>query len=388
MPSKKTRQQIKKRKQDKKQENKSKKRKTKQEIKTKKRKQNKTKKYRGGGDEEPPRKQRFNLLNFLFKKKPATCLTDPIPIGDENVYMYFTKDQEEEMLFNIFRFIPQPNGIRDPDFFRQLYDIIFTQFEKYDLHQFYVTMNSEGNIDIYSEITYTEDQFNNYFYPYLLYVLANNKIELEEEQILHIEMFHPDFHSEYTSGIHKDDSYRSCLTYVDSPISTELAFHLENLGIDWLTCSPLFRFDTSKNLYTLFFNDRVMYHTIPIWEEEGKPTEETNFFEEGYKMTRREYLLEFEKSGAIDTTFKKPMYREMVPKPEKRKVLSSFIIIVQDIPSGLVQKIFPITVLQDYKIAQPEEKIELSESSVRTILESPTLGQMRMRGGKRSYTRR
>jgi hypothetical protein len=131
-----------------------------------------------------------------------------------------------------------------------------------------------------------------------------------------------------------------------------------------------------------------MYHTIPIWEEEGKPTEETNFFEEGYKMTRRDDFLEFEKSGAIDTTFKKPMYREMVPKPEKRKVLSSFISIVEDLPSGLVKKIFPITVLQDYKITQPEEKIELSESSVTTILESPTLGQMRMRGGKKSYKRR
>jgi hypothetical protein len=363
-------------------------------IKQKTRKQ-KTRKYRGGVDEldEIPKftirqkpttsQQRFNLLDFLFNVKPDTCLTDPIPIGDENVYMYFTKENEEQMLFNIFKFTQKPNGIQYPNFFRKLYDLIFTKFEKYDSHDFYITTNNEGNIDLYSKIKYEDEQFNNYFYPYLLYVLANSKIELEEGVIINIEMFHPDAHSDYTSGIHKDDSHRSCLTYIDSPISTELAFHLENLGIDWLKCSPLFRFDTSNYLYTLVFNDALMYHTIPIWEEEGKQTEKTNFFEEGYKMTRRADLLEFEKSGTIEGTFQKPMSREMISKPEKRRVLSSFISIVEEIPSGLVKKSFPMAVLQDYKIIQEEEKIELSQQSVRTIIESPTLGQMKMRGGER-----
>jgi hypothetical protein len=339
------------------------------------------------------RKNRVSLLRYI--KKEGVCLQEPIIIGDENVSMYLkTGPTNEQHLFNIFNFKVQPNGIRDPNFFINFYNVFFETLGKNDVHTFYLQKNDNNELEIYVDLIYSEAKYkpilNTFFFPYLLYIFANNKIDLDEgdDRIFKIEMFHPYATSDNPSGIHKDNTVHTCLTYVDSPLSTELAFDVEKTGLHWLTCSPIFRFDTSDSLYTLCFNDQFILHTIPIFEEEGKLPEEVNEFEPNYKMRENGEFIDYIENGELERRFLKPEHRQKIAKYQNRKVLACFIESDVEIPHAenpkkTMKTSFPISVLDGYRIQYEEEKIELSEDAVRTILTMPRLGKMRTLGGRK-----
>jgi hypothetical protein len=263
-----------------------------------------------------------------------------------------------------------------------------------DVHTFYLKKNNTNELEIYVDLIYPESKYTpiltTYFFPYLFYIFANNKINLDEHErkIFKVEMFHPYATSDGATGIHKDETVRTCLTYVDSPLSTELAFDVENLGLQWLTCSPIFRFDTHNALYTLCFNDKYMLHSIPIYEEEGKLAEEVNVFDTNYVMRENGEFLDFIENGELINRFLKPEYRKKIATYEKRKVVSCFIeseveIPHDDNPKKTMKITFPISVFYDYKIPYEEETIELSEGAIKTILTTPRLGKMRTLGGRK-----
>jgi hypothetical protein len=358
------------------------------------------------------RNERKSILRKM--QEDTTCPTEPIRIGDENVYMFTTRKDNELPLFNIFNFYNQSRGIQNEAFFKEFYNILSVAFE-YKItpdtllinlsYAFYVFKNAEGILNICmldyekypAEYQKTLDEF---FFPYVLYIFANSKIYLNEQQytnvVFKIIILHPDSSDDVRVNIHRDNTYRTCLTYVDSPLSTELAFNtkkLRKLNLKWLICSPLFRFDTTDKFFTLCFNDEYMLHTIPLYEESGKQTEDINRFERGWSMQQSkdsggvEYL-DFYFDKKHDKSFLKPVHRTAVKRPEKkRKVITSFINVFEGqfpIETAFV-KSFPVSVLQDYKMSYSEEKIELLKEHVISILSKPMLGRtMRMRGGGRA----
>lgn len=360
---------------------------------------------------ETLRQKRFSLLVDLPKKESSSCLREPIRIGDENVYMCLKRNEEgksiEYPLFNMFNYSPQELGIKDPGFFSSFYYTLFNVFGDSYVHTFYLRKSGPGEIEISVVVNlryHKEDEeefiekyiplLEQYFYPYLLYIFANNKIDLavcfenDETANFKIEMFHPTATADPASGIHKDNTIRTCLTYVNSPVSTELAFDLESVQLDWLTCSPLFRFDTSEKLYTLCFNDVFIHHTKPIYEEEGTLPEDLQLFEPGHTMTERDGFLDFGDPDEPEHTFIKQAFRTKVGKPPRRELVSCFIENVDEVPETTIQKVFPFDMLKNFKIIYEEEKIELSETQVHTIITTPTLGKLRAKGGKKSKKRR
>jgi hypothetical protein len=240
-------------------------------------------------------------------------------------------------------------------------------------------------------ITYN-DFYETYCYPYILYILANSKIDFKggnEEMFFKLEMIHPRDLGLNPSGIHKDNSCRTCLTYVNSPLSTELAFDIENIKLGWLTCSPIFRFDTLGKFFTLCFNDYYMTHTIPIYEEEGVPVEDTNFLQDNYEIKREGDKIFFIEDGKTDGEFLIPKYRQYVSKPSERKVIVCFIEETEeDDVEYTYETLLDFSSLNAHRLPYEEEKIELTEKSIQVILEEEKIGKAAQKGGKRTKKRR
>jgi hypothetical protein len=96
------------------------------------------------------------------------------------------------------------------------------------------------------------------------------------------------------------------------------------------------------------------------------------------------YLKDYDADGIVREQLI-PKHRQHVPEPKKRKVLMCFIdepsetINVSEYKHGIT---ITMTEIEHYKLLQQEEKIELSESSIRIIMEEEYLGNVRQRGGK------
>jgi hypothetical protein len=383
------------------------------------------------------RNYRINQLNKMLKD--PTCLKEPINIKNENLYMYVKIGEREKHLFNIFNFKSMTKGIKDPSFFKHFHEMISTNFDEFGIvehsHKFFFTKNSDGfTLDVLIRKNYKEKETNqlkekyesliqSYFLPFFLYILANCKLdmdEFDEENGFCMDMSHPKNVSEVI-GIHKDESIRTCLTYVDSPLTTEIAFDVAVLSLPWFSCSPLFRFKTTDKLYTLCFNDKFIEHTVPFYEEAGKDVSEINPLEEYETMRENAGFLEFgEMSTAnrgknvyrningkviklpkkekldwlgrsvplqnITQRYKKPDYRKKMARPETRKVLATFLT-EMDVDfstlsnkSVLTMKI-PFSKIRDYNIDSLEERIELTEDSVNSIITKPFLGDFEFSGG-------
>jgi hypothetical protein len=383
------------------------------------------------------RNYRISQLNKMLKE--PTCLKEPIHIKNENLYMYVKNGEEEEHLFNIFNFKPKTKGIKDPLFFKRLHEMISTEFDEFGImehsHNFFFTKNEDSfTLDVLIKKNDNEEKTNQlkekyeslihpYFLPYFLYILANCKLDMsdfDEENGFCMDLAHPKNVSEVI-GIHKDESIRTCLIYVDSPVSTELAFDSDTLGLSWLSCSPLFRFKTTDKLYTLCFNDTFIEHTVPFFEEEGKDVSEINPLEEYETMRENAGFLEF---GEITTAtrgrdiyqnikgtlkklpkkekldwlgrsvplqnimqrYKKPDYRKKTARPETRKVLTTFLTTMDvDISTisnkSILSMDIPFSKVRDYKNDSLEERIELTEDSVNSIITKPVLGDFEFSGG-------
>jgi hypothetical protein len=250
--------------------------------------------------------------------------------------------------------------------------------------------------NVYREGVLTDEMLNNYFFPYILYLFANGKLNPRERFLYDISLQynHPDAVS--LTGIHEDNTTYTSLTYINSPVSTELAFDdklISKLGLS-KDISPLFRFDTSNSLCTLWFIDKYVKHTVPVYEVEGKKTEElNNFGNSGDFMTESvegsNSFLVFENPEPFGTrkSYSKPLSRKKIPPPEKRKVIMFFVERAFFKPdSRLISKnpmgTFPLSVLEDYKLDYPDVNMELSKEVIDTILTQPTLGQTKFIGGK------
>lgn len=337
--------------------------------------------------------------------KPDTCITEPIPVGNENVYMYLKRGEHEEIpLFTIFNFTPlhventqsvstTENTIKSSKFFNDFYDA-FHGLKRHPLGNYFtflIKFKRNNQIIIKydkNNITNPDDMllYSKFFYPYMFYILANCKFNFTVNSQYIINILHPQTEPSL-AGLHKDDTIRTCLTYVNSPVSTELVFDEEVINVDWLKCSPIFRFDTSDKFYTLCFNDEYIYHTPPIYEEEGKPIQKINELENEDEIIRKDgkfYLKDYDADGIVREQLI-PKHRQHVPEPKKRKVLMCFIdepsetINISEYKHGIT---ITMSEIEHYKLLQQEEKIELSESSIRIIMEEEYLGNVRQRGGK------
>jgi len=342
----------------------------------------------------------------------GTCSEEPILIGDENLYMYLKKEGETEIpLFNIFNFKPQ-SGIPNIDFLNEFHAAL-CQYEDPTFknrsarlshkHEFFIYKTTdEGRVNIHiigknkmsrlpSIITLfkslNERYFETHFKKYLLYILANTKLNLDslkESEMYDFNIENPYGNSDIEPFIHKDNTEYTCITYVDSPVTTELAFDNTEQDLAWIDCSPLFRFNSTKKLYTLCFNDKLMIHTIPTYEHEPI-------------------------SGFTDVVdsreIKIPKNRKDISRPENRKIIPCFINIVDreiikrddefhtswftsDNSEDRIEFVVDFDELQNYKVELEEEQIQLTSDVITSIIKEPSLGKIPFTGGRKSRTRK
>jgi hypothetical protein len=371
-----------------------------------------------------PSKKSRSRLSQLREMFNGLCSRTKIQYGDENLSMFYIKkhklskenryiDQEDRdesthldekiHLFNIFNFKPTMKGVDTHKLFLKLYDILFNEVK--ESLSFIIFINDEGKIEI--QAIFDDDAaklfksyLKPYFLPYLLYIFANNKIDLNEEDGLFdisIQKVNNEG-SPALSGIHQDRTERTCLTFVDSQVSTELAFNLKELKLKGTECSPIFRFNTKHNFYTLCFNDEYMVHTIPIWEDEIDKVSpsELNAFEYPYKMTREGDKMHFgfDEESYEDSFLVQKHRKKLSGRNQARKVIISFatkcLYTVEDIPSEnkgktIISTTFEPLILKHYKKDSLEEEIELTEDSIHSIVHKSKLGsrtQLAFTGGK------
>ena len=360
-------------------------------------------------------------IQTIFRKykrnKIVTCSIKPILLKPDNIYICCNKEDREIPLVNFFRF-KKKDRIISSDFFINFYNYMKKNIDGKTIGQniiFKIKLFEDGlhivaNQEIYNEMS-DNSELKTFILHFIYYNLINNNIDLIEG--ISLQITHPINFSEY-SGIHKDNSIYTCITYINSVLTTEIAFDIETIKLEWLQCSPLFRFNTSRQITTLCFSDMYILHTVPIYEEEGKDPSEINILDIDETMITEtidgktylkfgDYLQEVDsKSSPIQpkNVFYKHEHRKKTKKPEKREILVCMIYEFEKfdftyIPYTIKRiktnfnEISPIRIdeLQKYKIDLVKEKIELTEDSIQTIRTTKTLGDFELMGGKKKKKR-
>lgn len=382
------------------------------------------------------RKRRLDLLKTMLTNH--TCALENIEVRNENLYMYANLQKGDDTmdvpLFNIFSFTSTRAPLRR-QFFYEFYEILQAPiFNMKYLHVFDVSITEDDLLEIvcnfgtrHQEITeefiktYKTTYLRQYFLPYIYFILANSKMVLKKGEEYHIEIGHPENASD-TAGFHKDESIRTCLTYLNSIVSTELSFDVDQLGLEWLTCSPLFRFNTTQSLYTLCFNDQFLLHSIPIYESPNRSPAVLNRLDEYetfrtrdvpgigkvgemgmkqlapkgrdvfqnkrgeiVKLPQKEKLSLLGNPLPLDTNdpnrneFLIPQNRKKISKIPERKILAGFIkedFSGEESSETIITISKPKDILLDYLMISPEEQIRLSQESVDSIMMTAKLGTM------------
>jgi hypothetical protein len=350
-------------------------------------------------------------LKKLFrsrKQKSDSCIVKPITISAsnaDNILICMKKDKDEIPLVDIFTF-KQTVGISDKSFFINFYHHMLERIEQKKIIVasteilifpdilIKITETSDKGVD-YLEIEYNIGDSNvdsNYLLPFICYILKNTHIDLKIGIVMRIE--HP-FNFSNIAGIHKDDCIYTCITYINSIVTTEIAFDVEKIQLDWLTCSPLFRFDTLGKLCTLCFRDKYILHSIPIYEEEGKRPSQLNEFE-GNDMIEK-----IDENGNPIITFlsdryifSKQLHRKKIQhSTTKRIILGCFFYPVENYATDFSDKLTEkILIRKDdmekYKIKLMQEKIELSQDTVESIRTSANIGSFDFKGGQHKKTKK
>lgn len=345
------------------------------------------------------------------------CIEETVSIKPDNIYICFNKEGEEKPLVNFFKF-KKKDRIIEPDFFINFYNYMKKNIDGKTIGQNMIfkiiLVNDELEIFAHEEIfnkMNEKDELKTFILNFIYYNLINNNIDLI--QGISFQITHPLNFSEY-SGIHKDNSIYTCITYINSVLTTEVAFDTDKIKLEWLKCSPLFRFNTSGKITTLCFSDYYIFHTVPIYEEEGKDPSELNKLDEYETMIEEtvdgktylkfgDYLQEVNSESTPiqpNNVFYKHEHRKKTKKPEKREILVCMIYEFEkfdftDIPYTIKRiktnfnEISPIRIdeLQKYKIDLVKEKIELTEDSIQTIRTTKTLGDFELMGGKKKKKR-
>jgi hypothetical protein len=401
--------------------------------------------------------QRFYKKRTGKKQYGTICSIEPVnlPVPRKDFNIYLSKNEEKINLLSVTHLKKKSHEIPGPQFFKDFYDLLVLEFPIFHQHQFRMSkignnlqvqllvddvnhhisiyFNEENKqakinkvIEIYSQHLYS------HFVPYLLYLLSNSGIELEEyENEIIVRFTHP-HNVSGISGIHKDDTLYTCITYVNSPLSTELAFDVKEVDLPWLQCSPLFRFESSNKLFTLYFRDKYIQHTLPIWEEEGIDASVLNPLGDYYTMrivdndtdsssknqkivfgnmqTSTEgrvaqklengkvttlplkeavdsYGKPYPLTNVENTTFLKQRARQKVSKPSIREILTVFITASSYYPIHRTETL-PLSSLDNYKNETKVEQIELTSDLVDAILSKNELAGLEFKGGKKRSTRR
>jgi hypothetical protein len=351
-----------------------------------------------------------------YQTKTDICSEETLSIQKpDNIYICFKKNGEnvETPLVNFFRF-SKKDKIIEPELFINFYNYMKGKLDfKKNKHLgdliFKIKLDLDNNnLHIFADEVIEKKMIENnelktFILKFIYYNLINNNIDLSEGVSLSIT--HPENFSELTAGIHKDNSIYTCITCINSPVSTEIAFDTNAIKLDWLKCSPLFRFNTSGQITTLCFSDKYIYHTAPIYEEEGIDPSRLNRFDDGETMIEvkdtndgktylqiGDYL--YDNQIPARYTFYKQGYREKIKKPVTRQILVCFFFEYNAYnneynPSGRVITfsenpiVISIDELQKYKIDLVKEKIELTEDSIEKIRTTERLGVFKLRGGKK-----
>jgi hypothetical protein len=342
-------------------------------------------------------------LQKLFRKR--RCIVNPITLSAsnaDNIYICMKKSEDEIPLVDIFTF-KKTEGISDKSFFINFYHMLerieqqkiivaSTEILIFPDILIKITETSDKGVD-YLEIEYNIGDSNidyNYLLPFICYILKNTHIDLKIGIVMRIP--HPSNFS-LVAGIHKDDSIYTCITYINSIVTTEIAFDVEKIQLDWLTCSPLFRFDTLGKLCTLCFRDKYILHSIPIYEEEGRRPSQLNEFEDN------DMIEEIDENGNPIITFSsdpyiflKQLHRKKIQRSTtNRKILGCFFYPVENYATDFSDK-QTILIRKDdmkkYKIKLMQEKIELSQDTVESIRTSANIGSFDFKGGQHKKTKK
>ena len=123
-------------------------------------------------------------------------------------------------------------------------------------------------VNILATLNFIDDMVPHY--PYFVFNVAVPRTDRDVAQIL----------APYTEPkIHTDTTFRTILTFVKSPVSTEIMFSNKSKNKefnaivpvaedDQFNSCPLFRFKTSESeVMTLCFNDDLILHTVPFFDK-------------------------------------------------------------------------------------------------------------------------
>lgn len=389
-------------------------------------------------------KQKKKNDQRLDQAESCSPKTTKVSVGSKNLSIFLQKGEKEIQLLHIAVFKPLVHGIPNPAFFKEFYDILLHEFTLSHAHVFVLSkiddtiqvqmmLSDVFNPSLRKNVNRTQEEFDaimsiyykylhSHFLPYLFHIVANSNIDFDDyPDGFTLEFSHPHNTAE-VSGFHKDLSILTCLTYVNSSLSTEIAFDVDMIDLPWFTCSPLLRFESSKKLYTLYFNDDYIHHTVPLWEEEGKGVHMTNPFEEYetfreegphlvfgqmqttntgvgrdvHHLKNKEILLlpKKEKVGSKGETlpfdseeyrFLKQHARQKVAAPPVREVLAVFMQEYDRYIYPIVETIsMPFSLVEGYVSTNKEERIELTGSSVNSMISSTGLAGLEFKGGRRT----
>ena len=343
--------------------------------------------------------QKF-LQKYTKSYHTKKCIKDnELEVNADNIYICFNKDEDktEIPIINFFRF-------------KETEDIkaeFFTEFNKY----MYDSVTPETNLVckvqlvdtklfiyphldiIYNDATKLKD----YVYRFIFYNLINLKDKLHLKKKITLVINHPKKFSELTAGIHKDDCTYTCITYIKSVVTTEIAFDTTATELHWLKCSPIFRFNTIGQITTLCFSDKYISHTAPFYEKEGIEPHELN------KLDKNETIRykNIDGKSHLDTGYfigdpeRSPEYRFTVPlnrkkiEPSKDReilVLHTYDSIYDAYwTNDLFHNVetYDIAELREkYEIPVVQYKLQLSERTVELIENSESLGDFTLMGGR------
>ena len=346
-----------------------------------------------------------NLKNTIVDQLVSqSCTTDPIDVDDENLSVYLKTNGDFVVpLFNIFRYRNELGNTFFADLHRMM--MLYQGGDANGIN-FLFRKNDSGKVEliwnfkhIQKQLPETREEYKNFVInhcvPYVLYLLANNKVPVTEKYKL-MSIKTANFLDSF--GIHRDGVHTLCLTYIHSQCSTELAFDVKKKELSFIECSPLFRFRTEDDIYTLCINDTLMVHSPPLYPYTKKGIFRS-LHADGYEyMTRdpdRKYRerkeLDYEElfpkfaDEDLPQEYMLPKSRRELPIPKVRKAVVSF---VSDShwELSLWEKNVYMTFEFDESdinkyIAKSEETFELSQELITSILQDPTVGKLKLTGG-------
>ena len=336
------------------------------------------------------RKHRIERLKTIFQNKDETCINTPITFSDYNLVMDY-KDYNNNItnIFTVFTNIQMDEiNKRVHSYINKNIKSLYFIINKEDEYTISIIHVISGNSDLeqlpsntipydeYPDLFISRDDFKQLFIPCLLNILANcdiiNGIKLGQNYAITLES---ELHSGKEIDIHQDLSVYTCLTYINSPITTELVFSPEILPET--SCNPIFRFKTNEHAITsLCFKDENVLHTVPIFTSGNKffDDEDAGVIEnaEFISINRRKY--------------NKPKSRKDVyPVPNRRVILTQ--IGSKFIPTTLYScdygeyedMMFNIEYdINKYKIATPREHIQLSNDNIESVIEDVIMKDLKI----------